>query len=71
MFSVEEAEIEAAIVEPSRKQSNKVIEFHFTDSQQCANKEQREWHNKSLTYFPPSLWAQRESWIEARQRNYS
>lgn len=53
--SVGEAEIEAAIRDVSGKQRKELSEFHFTESQQCENKQQREWHNKSLTSFLPSL----------------
>ncbi len=66
-----EAEIEAAIRDVSRKQRKEFTKFHFAESQQCVNKQQREWHNKSLTSFPLSLWAQLGSWSVARQRNYS
>lgn len=42
-------EAEAAIRDVSSQQRKVFTEFHFAESQQCENKQQREWHNKSLT----------------------
>lgn len=51
----------------SRGKQENFIKFHFSESQQCENKQ----HNKSLTSLAPSLRAQLESWKISRQRNYS